>query len=42
VFTPSNPSWLNRIESEFTALRYFVLDGSDYPTPAAQEAAIGR
>jgi hypothetical protein len=40
VFTPSNAFWLNWIESEFTALRYFVLDGSDYP--AAQEAAIGR
>jgi DDE superfamily endonuclease len=28
VFTPSNASWLNWIESEFTALRYFTLDGS--------------
>jgi transposase len=40
VFTPSNASWLNWIECEFTALRYFTLDGSDYPTHAAQEAAI--
>jgi transposase len=40
VFTPTNASWLNRIEAEFTALRYFTLDGSDYPTHAAQEAAI--
>lgn len=40
VFTPSNDSWLNWIECEFTALRYFTLDGSDYPTHAAQEAAI--
>lgn len=40
VFTPSNASWLNWIESEFTALRYFTLDGSDYPSHAAQEAAI--
>jgi hypothetical protein len=32
VFTPSNASWLNWIESEFTALRYFTLDGSDYPS----------
>ena len=40
VFTPTNASWLNWIESEFTALRYFTLDGSDYPTHAAQEAAI--
>jgi transposase len=40
VFTPTNASWLNWIESEFTALRYFTLDGSDYPSHAAQEAAI--
>jgi transposase len=42
VFTPSNASWLNWIECEFTALRYFTLDGSDYPSHAAQEAAIAR
>jgi transposase len=40
VFTPTNASWLNWIESEFTALRYFTLDGSDYPSHTAQEAAI--
>lgn len=40
VFTPTYSSWLNWIESEFTALRYFTLDGSDYPSHAAQEAAI--
>jgi transposase len=40
AFTPSNASWLNWIECEFTALRYFTLDGSDYPSHAAQEAAI--
>jgi transposase len=40
VFTPTNASWLNWIESEFTALRYFTLDGSDYPSHAAQEATI--
>jgi transposase len=40
VFTPSNASWLNWIESEFTALRYFTLDGSDYPSHAVQEHAI--
>ena len=27
-------------ECEFTALRYFTLDGSDYPSHPAQEAAI--
>ena len=40
VFTPSNASWLNWIECEFTALRYFTLDGSDYPSHTAQENAI--
>lgn len=40
VLTPSNASWLNWIECEFTALRYFTLDGSDYPTHTAQENAI--
>ena len=41
VFTPSSASWLNWIESEFTALRYFTLDGSDYSSHTAQEQAIG-
>ncbi|HEY4455908.1 MAG TPA: hypothetical protein VGN81_16470 [Pseudonocardiaceae bacterium] len=40
VYTPSNASWLSWVECEFTALRYFALDGSDYPSHAAQEAAI--
>ena len=40
VYTPTNASWLNWIECEFTAIRYFSLDGSDYPSHAAQEAAI--
>ena len=40
MFTPAQASWLNWIESEFTALRYFTLDGSGYPSHAAQEAAI--
>lgn len=40
VFTPTNASWLNWIECEFTALRYFTLDGSDYPSHVAQETAI--
>jgi transposase len=40
LYTPTNASWLNWIECEFAALRYFTLDGSDYPSHAAQEAAI--
>ncbi|WP_237774395.1 hypothetical protein [Actinosynnema sp. ALI-1.44] len=34
--------WLNWIECEFTALRYVILDGSDYPSHTAQETAIAR
>ena len=40
MFTPTNASWLNWIECEFTALRYFTLDSTDYPTHTAQETAI--
>jgi transposase len=40
VFAPSNASWLNWIECEFTALRYFALGGSDYRSQTAQETAI--
>ena len=27
---PFYGSWLNRIEAQFTALRYFALDGTDH------------
>ena len=40
VFTPTNASWTNWIECEFTALRYFALNGSDYPDPDTQNRAI--
>jgi len=39
-FTPSNASWLNRIECEFTALKKFALENSDYRTHEEQQAAI--
>lgn len=39
-FTPSNASWLNRIEAQFTALRKFALDNSDFQTQEEQEKAI--
>ena len=42
VFTPTNASWTNWIECEFTALRYFALNGSDYPDHKTQDAAIGK
>ena len=40
VFTPTNASWTNWIECEFTALRYFALNGSDYRNHATQNRAI--
>lgn len=49
AYTPINSSWLNRIEAQFTALRYFTLDGTDHAsaclwraraqTPAAPDRA---
>jgi transposase len=38
--TPTNASWLNRIESHFTAMRKFCLDNTDYRSHQEQEAAI--
>ncbi|MGP4018811.1 IS630 family transposase [Saccharopolyspora sp. 5N708] len=40
VFTPTNASWLNWIESEFAALRYFALSGTDHRSHTEQNAAI--
>jgi transposase len=39
VFLPTYGSWLNWIESEFAALRYFALNGTDHRTHAEQNAA---
>jgi len=39
-FTPSNASWLNRIECHFAALRKFALDNSDFQTHEEQQDAI--
>jgi len=41
-FTPSNASWLNRIECHFTALRKFALDNSDFHSHEEQQEAIER
>ena len=30
AYIPTNTSWLNRIEAQFQALRYFALDGTDH------------
>jgi hypothetical protein len=35
-YTPTNSSWLNRIEAQFTALRYFALDGTDHASHKEQ------
>jgi transposase len=39
-YTPTNASWLNRIECHLTAIRKFALDNSDYRTHQGQEQAI--
>lgn len=39
-FTPTNASWLNRIECQFAALRKFALDNSDFRTHEEQQQAI--
>jgi transposase len=40
VFLPTYSSWLNWIETEFTALRYFTLNGTDHHTHTEQNTAI--
>lgn len=39
-FTPTNASWLNRIECEFTPLKKYTLNNSDYRTHEDQQAVI--
>ena len=40
--TPTNSSWLNRIEAQFTALRYSALDGTDHASHKEQANMIRR
>ncbi|EME67361.1 transposase [Rhodococcus ruber BKS 20-38] len=42
AYTPTNSSWLDRIEAQFTALRYFALDGTDYGSHREQASMIRR
>jgi transposase len=42
AYTPTNSSWLNRVEAQFTALRYFTLDGTDHPSHKEQASMIRR
>ena len=40
AYVPTNASWLNRIECQFTALRYFALDGTDHKTHDERNSMI--
>ena len=40
AYVPTNASWLNRIEAQFTALRYFALDGTDHSSHTQQASMI--
>ena len=42
AYTPTNSSWLNRIEGQFAALRYFALDGTDHASHKEQASMIRR
>ncbi|WUS95167.1 transposase [Streptomyces sp. NBC_00708] len=42
AYTPTNSSWLNRIEAQFTALRYITLDGTDHVSHKEQGSMIRR
>ncbi len=39
-WTPKYASWLNRIECQFTAMRKFTLDNTDYASHDAMQAAM--
>jgi transposase len=42
AYVPTNASWLNRIEAQFQALRYFALDGTDHHSHDEQNSMIRR
>jgi len=42
AYVPTNASWLNRIECQFQALRYFALDGTDHKDHDEQNSMIRR
>lgn len=39
-WTPTNASWINRIECHFTAMKKFTLDNTDYASHDQMQAAI--
>jgi hypothetical protein len=42
VCTPTNSSWMNRLECEFTAWREFALNGTDHASHREQNSMIRR
>jgi hypothetical protein len=42
AYPPANSSWLNRIEAQFTSLRYFALEGTGHPSHREQASMIRR
>ena len=42
AYVPTNASWLNRIEAQFQALRYFTLDGTDHRSHEEENSMIRR
>src|SRR5688572_28732263 len=42
AYVPFYGSWLNRIEAQFTALRYFALDNTDHDPRRVQASMIRR
>lgn len=42
AYTPFYGSWLNRIEAQFTGLRYFALNGTDHSSHREQSRMIRR
>ncbi len=42
AYTPTDSSWLNRIEAQFTALREFTLNGTDHVDHREQGSVIRR
>ena len=42
AYTPTNSSWLNRVEAQFTVLRYLTLDGTGHASHTEQASTIRR
>ena len=42
AYVPTNASWINRIEAQLQALRYFTLDGTDHRSHEEQDSMIRR